>query len=113
MTIQFFLLLALGIITVLTWRRAFQHSLRLIEALAWTFVWIGAGVIVSLPGLTSVFASVVGVGRGADLVVYVAIFLIYILLFHLHVMHDRMERTLTELIRHEALRQIPEELKRS
>jgi hypothetical protein len=107
MTIQFILLVTLAVITILTWRRAMQHSLRLIEAVAWTLVWIAAAVIISLPGLTTIFAEVVGIGRGVDLVVYLSIFLLFILVFHLHVMHDRMERSLTELVRQDALRQIP------
>lgn len=111
MFIQIILLTALAIITTLTWRRAFQHSLRLIEAVGWTVVWIVAAVTVSLPGLSTVFAQIVGIGRGVDLVVYLSIFLLFILVFHLHVMHDRMERTLTELVRQDALRQISSENK--
>ena len=107
MSIQILLIAALVIVTILTWRRAMQHSLRLIEAVGWTFVWIGAAIIVFLPGLTTIFAQVVGIGRGADLAVYLAIFLLFLLVFHLHVVHDRMERTLTELVRQDALRQIP------
>ena len=107
MSIQILLLTALVIITILTWRRAMQQSLRLLEAVGWTAVWMVAAVIVSLPGITTIFAQIVGIGRGVDLVVYLSIFLLFVLVFHVHVMHDRMERTLTELIRQDALRQIP------
>lgn len=109
MWIQFLLISVLTVVTILTWRRALQQSLRLIEAVAWTIVWIGAGIVVCLPGLTSFFADIVGIGRGVDLAVYLSVFLLFILVFHLHVMHDRVERTLTELVRQDALRQIPEE----
>lgn len=108
MSIQVFLLAALAIVAILTWRRAFQQSLRFIEAAAWTLVWIGAAIIVSLPGITTIFAQTVGIGRGADLVIYLATFLLFLLVFHLHLMHDRMERTLTEIVRQEALQQLPE-----
>lgn len=109
MWIQLLLIVALIVVTFLTWRRALQQSLRIIEAIAWTVVWIGAGIIVCLPGLTSVFAHIVGIGRGVDLAVYLSVFLLFLLVFHLHVMHDRMERSLTELVRQDALRQIPAE----
>jgi hypothetical protein len=109
MWIQLLLISVLVIVTILTWRRALQQSLRLIEAVAWTIVWIGAGIIVCLPGLTSFFADIVGIGRGVDLAVYLSVFLLFLLVFHLHVMHDRVERSLTELVRQDALRQIPED----
>jgi hypothetical protein len=46
------------------------------------------------------------VGRGADLVVYLAIVLLFILVFQLHVSHVRMERELTKLVREEALKDL-------
>lgn len=107
MWIQILLLLALAGITGLTWRRASQQAIRPLEALAWTVVWVGAALIVCLPGITTAFANIVGIGRGADLVVYLGIFILFILVFHLHVVHDRMEKSITELVREETLRVLP------
>lgn len=107
MWIQIFLLLALASVTALTWRRASQQAIRPLEALAWTAVWGGAAIIVFLPGITTVFANIVGIGRGADLVVYLGIFFLFLLVFHLHVVHDRIEKSITELVREETLRALP------
>ena len=107
MWIQILLLTALAAITGLTWRRASQQAIRPLEALAWTIVWVGAAIIVCLPGITTAFANIVGIGRGADLVVYLGIFILFVLVFHLHVVHDRMEKSITELVREETLRSLP------
>jgi hypothetical protein len=106
MRIQYLLLLALAATTALTWYRASRQAIRPLEAVGWTVLWVGAAVIVLLPGITSLFASQVGIGRGVDLVVYVSIFILFLLVFHLHVVHDRIEKSITEFVRHDALRQL-------
>ncbi|MBP9762287.1 DUF2304 domain-containing protein [Patescibacteria group bacterium] len=107
MRIQYLLLLALAATTALTWYRASKQAIRPLEAVGWTILWVGAAVIVLLPGITSLFANQVGIGRGADLVVYVSVFVLFLLVFHLHVVHDRIEKSITEFVRHDALRQLP------
>lgn len=103
------MLIALAATTALTWYRASRQAIRPLEALAWTVVWIGAGIIVCLPSITTKFANLFGVGRGADLVIYVAVFVLFLLVFHLHVVHDRVERSITELVRQNALKELPEQ----
>lgn len=107
MWIQYVLLVALAATIVLTWYRASKQALRPFEAVGWTILWVGAVVVILLPGITTIFAERVGIGRGVDLVVYVSVFVLFLLVFHLHVVHDRMEKTITELVRHEALRNLP------
>ncbi len=107
MRIQYLLLCALGATIVLTWYRAFKQAIRPVEAVAWTIVWVGAAIVITLPGIASFFADRFGIGRGVDLVVYTSVFLLFLLVFHLHVVHDRMEKSITELVRHNALRAVP------
>ncbi len=109
MWIQYILLIALAATTALTWYRASRQAIRPLEALGWTIVWIGAGVIVCLPSITTKFANLFGVGRGADFVIYIAVFVLFLLVFHLHVVHDRVERSITELVRHNALKELPDQ----
>lgn len=107
MWIQYALLLALAASTALTWYRASKQAIRPFEAVAWTGVWGAAAIVISLPGITTVFANIVGIGRGVDLVVYLSVFVLFLLVFHLHVVHDRIEKSITELVRYEALRALP------
>ncbi len=108
MFIQFLLVAAILVGIILTLRRAQQGAIRRIEAIGWTVLWALALVIVLRPQTSSAIAHLVGVGRGSDLALYVSVLALFFLVFHLHVLHDRSERTLTELIRREALRQLPE-----
>jgi small membrane protein len=96
------LLLALGI----TWKRARQAVISFQEALAWSVLWIAAGIVVLLPDTTSILARLVGVGRGADLAMYAAVTLLFVLVFKLFLSLDRMERRLTELVQRDALRDL-------
>ena len=106
MIIQFFLSLVLVLALLMTWRRMRQQAIRFVEALFWSAVWAGALVLVWWPGVSTTVAHFVGIGRGADLVLYVSIILLFILVFQLFVAQDRTERHLTDLVRHEALNQI-------
>ncbi len=108
MFIQFLLVATILVGIVLTLRRAQQGAIRRIEAIGWTILWSLALVIVLRPQTSSAIANLVGVGRGSDLALYVSVLALFFLVFHLHVLHDRSERTITELIRREALRQLPE-----
>lgn len=109
MLIQFILLLILLGAMWVTRRRMKQKAIRPIEAYLWSLVWIGAAVVILQPNITTQLAHFVGIGRGSDLVLYGAVIVLLLLVFHLHVAHDRLERQLTELVRQQALRETSEE----
>lgn len=113
MTIQLILLAVLLFALWVTWKRAKEQVIRRREALAWTGLWVLAAVVVLWPDLTTRIAEFVGVGRGADLAVYGAVILLFILIFRLHVALDKLERTITKLVRRDALRDLPDEAIRS
>ncbi|MEK7665660.1 MAG: DUF2304 domain-containing protein [Patescibacteria group bacterium] len=67
-------------------------------------------VLVSLrPEITDTVARLVGVGRGADLVTYTSLILLFTMVIRLTIALDRIEREMTELVRKLALEQ-PEKL---
>ena len=105
MIVQFGLTTLLVGDCVMTWKRARQRALRGFEAVWWSLLWVGAIILVWRPQTSTALAQWVGVGRGADLVLYVSVTLLLILVFQLHVAHIRLERTLTELIRRQALQE--------
>lgn len=103
MLIRFLLWLVLGLAFLMTWRRQRQGAVRAHEALAWSAVWIAAAVVVAKPDTTTLVARFLGVGRGADLILYAAVITLLILVFQLHVAHHKLERQLTEMVRKQAL----------
>lgn len=106
LAIQIIILAALLLAFLLTLRRARQGAVRRLEALAWSAVWVVGAIVVARPEVASWLANTVGIGRGSDLAVYIAIVLLLILSFNLYVQHHRLQRDITELVRKEALKDL-------
>jgi len=74
------------------------------EGLVWAFVWLCTGVAIARPDLTVLVAGVLGIGRGADLVLYCAVIVMLIGFFMVYARLRRLRRDLTLLSRHLAIR---------
>ena len=89
------------------------HSYRLrrlvpLDFLFWGLVWIGTASVIVFPDATSLLAHLLGIGRGADLIVYVSLLLSFYLMFRLYVALARLEQAITALVRAMALEQLPD-----
>jgi small membrane protein len=69
----------------------------------WLVFWLGVGLVVALPWTTSLLATRLGVTRGVDLVVYVAVIALFYFVFRLTVKIERLEGNITKLVREVAL----------
>jgi len=78
-------------------------DLRLSGLVLWILFWVLGGVIVILPDSTFYFAKLLGIGRGADLVVYVSVILLFFIIFKLMVRIEKMEKNITKIVRKETL----------
>ena len=65
----------------------------------WLLFWLCAGTVVLMPNLTSYFAKLVGIGRGADLVVYTSLAILFFVVFRLMVAVGRLRSDITRLTR--------------
>lgn len=89
----------IGVIALLiTWRRYMQRAIRLPEALFVSLVWIAGMIVVALPALATRFAAFVGVGRGVDAIVYVAVAALCVIAFQQHVALRRFEQRFSKLV---------------
>ncbi|MBI1914033.1 MAG: DUF2304 domain-containing protein [Planctomycetes bacterium] len=68
-------------------------------------VWLGAAVAIADPGLTSRVAQSVGINRGADLISYSFILAFLVVSFYFYARCARLQRQLTEVIRHLAIQE--------
>ncbi len=68
-------------------------------AVLWFVFWLVAAVVVLMPNSTAVLAQIVGIGRGADLVVYVALASVFFLIFRLMVKIEMLNKDITTLTR--------------
>ncbi len=68
--------------------------------------WIVLGTVAFLPKTTDLLAASVGIGRGADLLVYLAIVGLVYIVFRLIMKLQKLERDVTKLVRHSALKDL-------
>jgi hypothetical protein len=85
------------------WRTARGLSLRR-SGYFWSIVWLGAGLLIVFPYITTRIARMVGIGRGADLILYIAILAGLTGAFYFYSRSRRLEVLVTDIIRREALR---------
>ena len=69
----------------------------------WCLFWVAAGVVVLLPNSTAYFAKLAGIGRGADLVVYLSLAVIFFIIFRLMIKIEMLSKDITKLARKIAL----------
>lgn len=103
--IQAFLLLFALFAVTRTIRQFRQGTLPL----AWLFVWIVFWLLVAVVGLSPQtadwLARSVGVGRGADVIIYLSLMAVFYLVFRLFVKIEHVEREVTTLVRTIALKE--------
>lgn len=69
----------------------------------WVLFWMGVDIVVLFPNSTTVVANTLGIGRGTDLVVYVAIITLFFILFRLHIKLEGINRDITKIVRQNAI----------
>lgn len=72
-------------------------------AIFWTLVWLVALTGILLPGTTTKIASIFGVGRGVDVILYLAVSLLFYLVFRIYVTLEDLRREITKVVRMVAL----------
>lgn len=105
MLIQYFLILLVLAIIYRTFSRWKQGSLALKEFIFWLCFWAVVSVVVIKPESTNFIANTLGVGRGADMVIYLSIILIFYIIFQVTVKMEKIERNITKIVREMAIRQ--------
>jgi transaldolase len=94
------LLLAVVVMTGIAITRA---RLTRRAGLAWLALWFAALIAIAFPKLAIRAAHVLGIGRGADLVLYVSILFTFIGFFLLYLRYRRVTEQLTSIVRHIAI----------
>ena len=69
----------------------------------WLFFWIIAIIAVWVPDFLTKIANILGIGRGADLVLYVSVVAVFYLIFKIYVRLEKIERNITKIVRKDSL----------
>ena len=102
--IEILLLLASLTMLVRVWRRYIRDRSTIRQSLWWTALWLLGGFVVLVPESVNRAADFLGVGRGADVVLYAAVVLLFVLNFKLFSKLVKIENDIIRIVREFALR---------
>ena len=80
-----------------------NKEITLKELIGWILFWLMVAVAVIWPKNTDVLAKIVGVSRGADLLVYLSIVVIFFIIFKIIVKLEKIDKDITKIVREVAL----------
>lgn len=98
--LSIFLLFALSRV-ILRFR---DGTLPLFGFFFWSSLFGLATIMVLFPGITSNIAQTMGIGRGADVIIYLSITILFYLVFRLYIYLEDIKHNLTELVQKLALK---------
>lgn len=104
MIIKLILLLFIAFAVFRLFKRYSEKAIVLRWLILWLAFWLAAAAVVLMPELTTRVAAIVGVGRGADLAIYLAILGLYYLLFRVMVKLERVEKDISKIVEEVAIR---------
>lgn len=82
-----------------------KRHVSVIVAFVWSVLWVGVGVVALIPEATNRIADFLGIGRGADVILYSAIVIILALIFRISIRLEQLDRAITTVTRELALRE--------
>jgi len=97
--ISIFALFAISRLIIKKIRAEFRFS----KFLIWLIFWLAVGVIVWIPDITQRLADLLGIGRGADLIFYLSILILFYLIFKIYIKIEKIERNITKVVRKDTL----------
>jgi hypothetical protein len=86
------------------WLRYREGKIKRLEFLFWLIIWVSAIVAVAAPRAIGFVSQAFGIGRPADLILYVAVILLFYLVFRIYVFIDALQEDTTRLVREIAIK---------
>ena len=102
--IQIILLIIIGTVVAKTAQKYAKRAITVREFFLWAAFWLFGAVLVVFPNATQTVANFVGIGRGVDLLIYGALIILFVTVFFALVRVERLERDVTYIVRHLALK---------
>jgi hypothetical protein len=100
--IQISILLFIFVVVAKTAMKLKRGDITFSFFVLWLLFWLAVATITLRTEILDWLAIKVGVGRGADLVVYLALLTLFYLLFKVSVAIGRIEKRISEIVRHRA-----------
>lgn len=80
-------------------------NIKIVSFIFWGAIFIGAIFGIIQPEITSQIAKLVGIGRGADVILYFSIVTLFYLLFRLYVYVENLRHEISDIISQLALKE--------
>ncbi|HXG58326.1 MAG TPA: DUF2304 domain-containing protein [Thermoanaerobaculia bacterium] len=102
-TFQLITLPLLAVLLSITAAAAARRRLGRGPATAWILLWIASAASIAHPDALVIVARILGIGRGADLVLYLSILFMFAGFFAVYLRLRRLESHITTIVRHLAI----------
>lgn len=76
-----------------------MRNLGKLESIFWPLFWVAAAFVVTFPSIVSNIATLLGVERGVDLIIYGTIVILAYLIYRLYAQVTSIERNITKIVR--------------
>jgi len=86
------------------WLRFRESQISVLEFIFWSVLWIVAIIAIAAPKTVEVISQTFGIGRPVDLIVYIAVLLLFYLNFRVYVALDTQQEEITKLVRAVAIK---------
>ena len=83
-----------------------EGKISIIAMFLWAILWVAVEIVIWIPDSSSQVAKILGIGRGADLIIYGSLVATFYLIFRIYVKLEDIERQITALTRKIALKNI-------
>ncbi|MDO8626046.1 MAG: DUF2304 domain-containing protein [Candidatus Magasanikbacteria bacterium] len=103
-TIQIILMIFFAGAAFKAWQRYQSRDITFGMVALWLIFWAAGAWVVVNPNGTFYLARILGVARGADAVMYLALAVLFFMVFRLLVAVERLKKEVTELTRELALK---------
>jgi hypothetical protein len=101
------LVLALFVVLALfTISAGMRGAVRKRIVVFWLSVWLSGSIAIVWPHSTAVVAHALGIGRGADLLLYSSVLVMFVAFFYVYARFRRLERQITLLVRRLAIQNV-------
>jgi len=81
-----------------------EGKISIIAMVSWVLLWSTVEIVIWIPDASSQIARMLGIGRGADLIIYGSLVIVFYLVFRIYVKLEDIERQITSLTRKIALK---------
>ncbi len=96
--IQYILILVIICVLLQTLAKFRAKNISPREFLFWLIFWLAVGAAILMPKFTVFLANYLGVGRGADLVVYASLIFVFYMIFRIFSRQNKIEKDISKIV---------------